>query len=67
MQGARVDATTTETGVKFSTVSNGSGAYHLLGLPTGPYLITVSKVGFKRFESSGLVLRIGDNLKGNAR
>jgi hypothetical protein len=56
---ARVQATETATRARFTTVSDASGDYHLLGLPWGQYSISVDKPGFKTYEHTGITLRLG--------
>ena len=56
---ARVQATGTATGARFTAVSDVSGDYHLLGLPWGQYSISVDKPGFKTYEHTGITLRLG--------
>ena len=47
--GTRITATETDTGAKFSTVSNADGTYVLPFLPPGPYLIAAEAAGFKKY------------------
>jgi len=39
---------------------DGRGEYHLLGLPTGQYVLTVGATGFRTYRQSGVVLRLAD-------
>ena len=52
----------TETGVETQTASNAEGYYEAVNLNPGPYRITVEMRGFKRYERSGVELRVGDVL-----
>src|ERR1051326_171281 len=47
--GAKIVATETDTGAKFSTVSNADGTYVLPFLPPGPYSVPAEPPGFKRY------------------
>src|SRR5882762_579734 len=68
---AKVNATESETGAKFNTVTNADGSYVLTFLPPGPYTVTAEAPGFKRYvnkqirvttnerEQTDIVLEIG--------
>ena len=56
--GAEVTATSTDTGLSRSTVSNGQGEYRLEFLPAGKYSLQVSGKGFKKYIESGIVLEV---------
>jgi hypothetical protein len=60
---AKVTCTELTTGVKTEVVSDGSGAYHLLGLIAGQYALTAEKPGFRPYRHEGIVLRIGDQTR----
>src|ERR1700733_9108661 len=47
------------TGVKYTTVSQGDGAYLFPQLPIGTYTIKVAAPGFKEFQATGIILTIG--------
>src|ERR1700722_21014040 len=47
--GAEVKATQTETGAVRTTTSATGGRYELPHLPTGPYRVEVSKIGFSLY------------------
>ena len=51
------------TGTRFSARSDDQGSYHLLGLPSGGYLLTVAQPGFRTYRHTGLMLRIADQVK----
>ena len=55
---ATVTVTDTATGAKRDTVSNGSGEYTVAGLRAGTYNVTIDASGFKKAEIKGLVLRV---------
>lgn len=53
---AQVHAQQQETGAVFQTVSTDTGNYTLVQLPVGPYQITVTVAGFKKFVRSGITV-----------
>ena len=57
---ARVQAEDQATRARYSALSDGSGQYHLLGLPPGPYVLTVEQPGFRTYRQSGITLRVDD-------
>jgi len=60
--GTVVRATNTATNVFVQTVTNASGIYTLDFMLPGQYTITAEKNGFKRFERSGVTVRVSDRL-----
>ncbi len=60
--GAKVDALNTQTGVHFSSTTNGSGDYLIPFLIPGPYTITVESQGFRTHSRSGIVVRVNDQV-----
>ena len=56
--GAAIKATQTATGVVRTTTTGTDGGYVLPTLPIGPYLLEVSKEGFKKYAQSGIVLQV---------
>jgi hypothetical protein len=57
--GARVFVKNVRTGVRSETLSNQSGIYRVLYLPTGDYEVNVEKEGFSRTHLSGIRLTVG--------
>src|ERR1051326_9230698 len=57
---ARITATQTEMNTHVSAVSNASGNYELPYLVPGPYLVTVTANGFKRYTRGPVEVRVGD-------
>src|SRR5262245_29487244 len=57
---AKVEAEDQATGARYGVVSNERGAYHILGLPSGQYVLTVEQTGFRTYHQSGIVLRLAD-------
>ncbi len=60
---AQVRAELTATTARFSAAADEHGAYHLLGLPAGEYVLTVEQPGFRTYRQFGLTLRIADQVK----
>jgi hypothetical protein len=59
--GVEVIATQVETGAKRSVMTDASGFYVIPNLPLGPYRLEASKMGFRTFVQTGLVLQVGSN------
>jgi hypothetical protein len=57
---AKVEVVDQATGARYGTVSNERGAYHILGLPSSRYVLTVEQPGFRTYHQSGIVLRLAD-------
>jgi hypothetical protein len=49
IQGAKIEISSSSTGVKFDTESNSSGVYTIPGVPYGEYQMTVSTAGFATY------------------
>jgi hypothetical protein len=64
--GATVTLTSEGTGVSFTTVTSEAGTYTFEAVQVGPYTIKVELQGFKTFESTGNVVRIGEPKTVNA-
>jgi outer membrane receptor protein involved in Fe transport len=62
LPGATVTATNLGTGAKFTSVTDGSGAYNLTLLPVGRYRVAVELNGFKT-ATTDVTLAIGDRLR----
>lgn len=61
MPGATIKATQTATGVVRTATSGTDGSYSIPNLPTGPYLVEVTKEGFSRFVQTGIVLEVASS------
>src|SRR4029077_2108637 len=59
---AKVDAEDQATMVRYSATSDEHGAYHILGLPSGQYVLSVEQPGFRTYKQSGVTLRLGDKI-----
>lgn len=45
---------------RYSALSSERGEYHILGLPAGGYMLTVTQPGFHLYRQSGITLRLAD-------
>src|SRR5438067_5536395 len=57
---AKVEAEDQTTMLRYSTVSDPRGEYHVLGLPAGQYVLRVEQPGFRLYRQSGITLRLAD-------
>jgi hypothetical protein len=58
LPGATVTMTQTDTRATRSVVTDATGTYLLLNLPTGPYQLEVSLQGFRTYVQNGIVLQV---------
>ena len=63
--GATVSAVNMGTGVSLSTTTNSQGVFELLNLIPGDYRLTVEHPGFRRYERTGIEVRVGDSISVN--
>ena len=61
--GARVTCAEPAQGASFDVLTDDQGAYHLLGLAAGDYVLSVQKTGFRPYRQEGVTLRIGDQTR----
>src|SRR3990170_3844865 len=61
LPGVTVTATQTETGFTRSGVTDGTGAWIMPNLPTGPYRLEVSLQGFRTYVQTGVVLQVNSS------
>ena len=59
LPGVTVTATQTDTGFTRTAVTDGTGAWIMSNLPTGPYRLEVSLQGFRTYVQTGIVLQVG--------
>src|SRR5665213_755700 len=57
--GVQIAVTQTDTAVKRTTVTDDNGEYVLPNLPLGPYRLEASKMGFRSYVQTGIVLQVG--------
>jgi hypothetical protein len=60
---ARIISAELATGARFEVITDDRGNYHLLGLPSGRYVVTIEKPGFRPYRHDGIALRIGDQTR----
>ncbi len=60
---AEVLVSNPERGIKRTTTSNGSGDYLVAGLPVGTLSLSVAVTGFKQYEATNIVLRVGEKAR----
>src|SRR5512141_1162633 len=61
MPGAAIKTTQTATGVVRTATSGTDGSYAIPNLPTGPYMVEVTKEGFSKFVQTGIVLEVASS------
>jgi len=59
---ARVQAEGQATRARFEAGTEDRGEYHLLGLPAGEYVLTVECAGFRKYQQSGIMLRLAEQV-----
>ena len=64
---AQVTVSNPSRGVTRTTATNSSGDYLVAGLPAGTYNIVISAQGFKKYQQTGLILRVAQKLRGDAK
>lgn len=67
IQGAKVTAINSDTGIANSTVTNSDGSYAFPNLPIGRYSVRVEAKGFSEFQETGIVLDVNTALRIDAR
>jgi len=63
--GARVAATSSNTGTKYDALTDASGAYNLPNIPPGSYQLKVEKSGFKTLIRPDVIMHVQDKLNLN--
>ena len=63
VSGAKVTCEQPAVGGRAEVLSDDHGDYHVLGLATGEYVLTVEKPGFRPYRREGITLRIGDQIR----
>jgi Carboxypeptidase regulatory-like domain/TonB-dependent Receptor Plug Domain len=64
---AQVRVSNGSRGIDRSTVTNRDGDYLVAGLPPGTYDISISAPGFEKYQAKGLILRVAQKLRGDAK
>jgi Carboxypeptidase regulatory-like domain/TonB dependent receptor len=60
---APIEARSTETGATYQAASSGTGNYTLAQLPAGPYELTVTVTGFKKFVRQNIVISVASTMR----
>jgi Carboxypeptidase regulatory-like domain len=63
---AQVTVSNPEHGIKRVTVSNGSGDYLVSAIPPGTYSLVITAKGFKKYDASGIILRVAEKARADA-
>jgi len=63
--GAKVTVIHTETSFASAGETTAGGDYYIPYLRPGPYRLTIEAAGFKRYERTGIVLRLGESPRVN--
>ncbi len=66
ISGATVRARHVETDVEQVTTTNPAGAYRIVGLQAGPHELIVSAPQFSTLRQTGIVLRVGEEVRSDA-
>lgn len=61
--GAKVTVTNVETNLIQEAVTGADGSYRFLVLPVGTYTLAVSANGFEQYKTTGIVLKVNDQLR----
>src|SRR5690242_7436149 len=61
--GATITATETATNLTRQSQSDSNGEYRILALPAGHYQVTATAPGFERFITTGIELKVNDQLR----
>jgi len=64
--GAQVTLNSPERGINRETQTNADGEYLVGGLPPGPYKLSISTPGFKKYEAGGIILRVAQKARADA-
>jgi hypothetical protein len=63
LPGAEVAVTDVATGVTLKSVTNAEGDYLVAGLPESTYNLRITATGFKTYEATGVILRVGQKAR----
>jgi hypothetical protein len=65
--GAKVSILASETGITRTAAANSVGEYLVTNLSQGSYTVTVSATGFKTYVAKNVILRVGENIRRDAK
>ncbi len=63
VKGAQVRVSSPGRGIDHTVPTNDSGDYLVAGLPPGPVNVAVTAQGFKKYEATGVILRVGQKAR----
>ncbi len=63
VKGAQVRVSSLDRGIDHTVPTNDSGDYLVAGLPPGPVDVAVAAQGFKKYEATGVILRVGQKAR----
>ena len=63
---AQVTISNPEHGIKRATATNGDGAYLVSAVPPGSYNLSITSKGFKKYEATGIILRVAQKARADA-
>src|SRR3989441_6123491 len=63
VKGAQVRVSSPDRGIDHTVPTNDSGDYLVAGLPPGPVGVDVTAQGFKKYEATGVILRVGQKAR----
>ena len=63
---AQVTISSPDRGIKRATATNGEGDYLVPALPPGTYNLTITASGFKKYEATGVILRVAQKARADA-
>ncbi len=64
---ARITVTQTDTGTQTSVLSNSAGEYTVPFLTPGPYMVSVSALGFEKYVNTGITLQVQQTVTENVK
>src|SRR2546427_9158830 len=63
VKGAQVRVSSPGRGIDHTVPTNDTGDYLVAGLPPGPVNVAVTAQGFKKYEATGVILRVGQKAR----
>ncbi len=67
LAGAKATVFSPDTGIRRTVAANSSGEYLVTNLTQGVYTVTIKANGFKTFIAKNVVLRVGENIRQDAK
>src|SRR5438105_7425596 len=60
---AQVMVASPDRGINRTTTTNSDGEYSVPALPPGPYNVTINAPGFRKYEATGVILRVAQKAR----